>query len=183
MSLLPITNAEFAKITPKTKDMLIEVTGIEWKSVMEMLNIVACALADRGARIFEVKTVYRTKKTVRAPDLRPRRMKLDINYANELLDLDLKPKEVKEILEKMRFGVVGNDVLIPAYRTDVMHPIDLVEDIAIGHGYERFEPRIPKIPTLAVPLEGREFANKLREVMVGLGYQEAVTFVLTNEKE
>ena len=64
-----------------------------------------------------------------------------------------------------------------------MHPIDLVEDIAIGHGYERFEPRIPKIPTLAVPLEGREFANKLREVMVGLGYQEAVTFVLTNEKE
>ncbi len=178
----PITGAEFAKITPKTKNIFIEVTGTDWKAVMEILNIIVTALSDRGARIFEVKTVYPTKKIIRAPDLRPRRMRIDINYVNELLDLDLKPKELKEILEKMRFGMLGNDVLIPAYRTDIMHPIDLVEDIAIGHGYEKFEPRLPKIATIAKPNEKEEFADRIREIALGLGFQEVVTFVLSNEQ-
>ena len=181
MGIVPLTGAEFAKITSKTRNIFIEVTGTEWKAVMEILNIVTTALADRGARIFEVKTFYPTKKVIHAPDLRARRMKLDLNYTNELLDLDLKPKEAKEILEKMRFGMLGNDVLIPAYRTDIMHPIDLVEDIAIGHGYEKFEPHVPKIATIANPLEKEEYSNRIREITLGLGFQEVVTFILSNE--
>lgn len=182
MGLVPLTGAEFAKITPKTRNMFIEVTGTEWKAVMEILNIIVTALADRGAQIYEITSAYPQKK-VRLPDLRPRRMKIDINYANELLDLDLKQNEVKEALMKMRFGFIGNDALIPAYRTDIMHQIDLVEEIAISHGYEKFEPRIPKIPTIAKPNENEEHANALRSIMIGLGMQEAVTFVLTNEND
>ncbi len=181
MCLIPITQGEFSKITQKTKDIFIEVTGTDWKAVLEILNVLVTALADRGGRVYEVKTIYPPKKSVTAPNLRPHRMKFDANYANELLDLDLKPREVKEILEKMRFGMLGNDVLVPAYRTDIMHPIDLVEDIAIGHGYEKFEPRVPKIPTIAKPQESEEVLEKLRAIVSGLGFQEVVTFILTNE--
>ena len=183
MSLLPVINSEFSKITTSTKNMLIEVTGTDWKAVREMLNIIVCALAERGAKIYEVKTVYPSEKVIRMPDLRPRKMKFDINYANKLLDLDLKPNEVKERLLRMRFDFAGNDVLVPAYRTDIMHPLDLVEDVAIAHGYEKFEPRIPQIPTIAKPNEKEEFANLLRNIMSGLGFQEIVTFILTNEGE
>lgn len=183
MSLLPIINSEFSKITPQTKNMLVEVTGTDWKAVREMLNIIVCALADRGAKIYEVRTVYPSNKVIRMPDLRPRRVKFDIDYANKLLDLDLKPPEVKERLLKMGFSFAGNDILVPPYRTDIMHPLDLVEDIAIAHGYEKFEPRIPQIPTIARPNDREEWANLLRSIMIGLGFQEIVTFVLSNEKD
>jgi len=182
LSLLPITNAEFSKIRDDTKDMLIEVTGTDWKSVFEMLNITITALAKRGCKVYEVKTIY-PNKVVTAPGLKPWKMELDPNYVNKLLDLNLKPPELKEALEKMRFGVSGKSVYVPPYRTDVLHPIDLVEDIAIAHGYEKFEPRIPAIATIAKANADEEDDNAIRNIVSGLGFQEIVTFVLSNRKK
>ena len=184
MCMLPFTNAEFAKIRPDTKNIFLEVTGSDWKSVIEMLNVVVTALADRGGELYEVKAVFKKDngkgKEHTTPRLEPRKMDLNLDYVNKLLDLDMKPPEVKEALEKMRLGFEGGKVIVPAYRTDIMHPIDIVEDIAIAHGYEKFEPRIPKIPTIGMPDEHNEFKNRLREALVGLGMQEAVSFVLSN---
>lgn len=184
MCLLPFTNAEFAKIKPETKNIFLEVTGSDWKAVTEMLNIIVTALADRGGKLYEVKAVFKKDngkgKGNITPNLAPSEMNLDLNYINKLLDLDLKPPEVKEALEKMRLGYENGKVIIPAYRTDIMHPIDVVEDIAIAHGYEKFEPRIPKIPTIGMPYAQNEFENRIRESLIGLGLQETVCFVLSN---
>lgn len=182
LSLLPITNAEFSKIQPDTSEMLIEVTGTEWKAVFEILKIVTTALADRGFDVYKVQTNY-PKKDVEAPTLKPWKMELDPDYVNKLLDLDLKREEIKKALEKMRFSSSGQDVFVPSYRTDILHPIDLVEDIAIAHGYEKFEPRIPKIPTIGLENEKEETSNRLREVLVGLGFQEVCNFILSNEEK
>jgi len=186
LSLLPFTNAEFSKIREDTSDMFIEVTGTEFKACEEMLNVITTALADRGAEIHEVTAVYPQDigrgKRFTTPQLKPLEMPLDLNYVNRLLDLDFKPPEVKKELEKMRFGMNGDKVLIPAYRTDIMHNIDLVEDIAIAHGYEKFEPRIPKIATIGQPNPAENFSNHLRTAMIGLGFQEVVNFVLSNEE-
>jgi len=187
MCLLPFTNAEFAKIKDTTQNIFIEVTGIDWKSATELLNIMVTALAERGGEIYEMTATFPkdigkgTKHTT--PDLTPYEMKLDIPYINKLLDLDLKQKEVEEALSVMRLDVKGDKVIIPAYRSDIMHPIDIVEEVALGHGYEKFEPRIPKIPTMGKPYDQNEFDNKLREIMVGLGFQETVSFVLSNPKK
>jgi len=35
-------------------------------------------------------------------------------------------------------------VSVPCYRTDIMHPVDIIEDIAIGFGYENLPPSFPK---------------------------------------
>jgi len=183
MCVLPYTNAQFGKILPETEDMLIEVTGTEWKPVLEMLNVVTTALADRGAEIYEVKTVYPGKKVVKAPNLTPQKMVIDLDYANKLLDLNMKPAEVKAALSKMRIGFDGKEALIPPYRVDVMHPIDLVEDIAIGHGYDKFEPRVPRIGTIGLPNARNDFHNSLRNILVGLGFQEVVNFVLSNKEK
>ncbi|MFH1450674.1 MAG: phenylalanine--tRNA ligase subunit beta [archaeon] len=185
LSLLPFTNAEGSKIREDTTDMFIEVTGNDFKACEEMLNIITTACAERGAEIYEVTSVYQKDvgkgRTFTTPNLVPREMVLDINYVNKLLDLDLKLSEVKKELEKMRLGMSGNKVLIPAYRTDIMHNIDLVEEVAIAHGYEKFEPRIPKIPTIGRPNPSEGFLNYLRNAIVGLGFQEVVNFVLSNE--
>lgn len=181
MAVLPYTNAQFAKIQPETENMLIEVTGTEWKPVFEMLNVVTTALSDRGAEIYEVKTVYPDGKVVTAPNLKPQKMKFDLNYANKLLDLDMTKGEATDALKKMRVGFDGKEVIIPPYRIDVMHPIDVVEDIAVGHGYDKFEPRVPRIGTIGRPNARNEFCNSLRNVMIGFGFQEIVNFVLSNK--
>ncbi len=185
MCLMPFTNAEFAKIQEDTTDMFIEVTGTDFKACEEMLNVIVSACADRGATIHEVTAVYPKDvgrgKTFTTPNLNPSEMQLDMKYANQLLDLDLKPAEIKKELEKMRMSFDGKNALIPAYRTDIMHNIDIVEDIAIGHGYDKFEPRIPDIATIGKPNPAENFENHLRTAMVGLGFQEVVNFVLSNE--
>jgi len=62
-----------------------------------------------------------------------------------------------------------------------MHPIDLVEEVAIAYGYDLFEPEIPRISTVGAedPLE--VFSRQLRNFLVGFGLIETITFLLSNK--
>jgi phenylalanyl-tRNA synthetase beta chain len=73
--------------------------------------------------------------------------------------------------------------MIPCYRTDIMHPMDLVEDIAIAHGYDKFTHEIPDISTEAGEDSLEVFSRSLRNFMVGFGFQEVVTFMMSNRKK
>ena len=69
---------------------------------------------------------------------------------------------------------------IPPYRGDIMHQTDLIEEVAIMYGYESFEPIEPRIPTIGRTDPLGDFSDTLRELMLGLGFQEIMTFVLTS---
>ncbi len=121
----------------------------------------------------------------RKPDLKPRLMELETGYVNRLLGLELEQGEIKELLERMRFGVIGIGegkfkVEIPAYRADILHPMDLVEDVAIAYNYSRFNPEIPEISTIGVEDEEEVFYSEVRELMIGFGFQEVMTLIMTN---
>ena len=113
-------------------------------------------------------------------------MDLELNYVNKLLGMNFNGKEVKNLLERMRFSAeIDGDklrVLIPAYRTDILHPIDLVEDIAISYGYENFKPEFPRIGTVGKRDRTQKFLSRVRELMLGLGFQEVVTLILTSKR-
>ena len=128
----------------------------------------------------------------RTPDLKPSVMDLDLNYVNKLLGTKFGRNEVKLLLEKMRYGTELENakdnkslikVLVPAYRTDVLHQIDLVEDAAIAYGYENFEPELLDSHTIGRKDALEKFSDKLRELMLGAGFQEAMTLTLTNESD
>lgn len=72
---------------------------------------------------------------------------------------------------------------IPAYRSDIIHQIDLVEDIAIGHGYERISPRLPQSMTMGELRDVEKFCMKLRRILAGYGFHEVTTLTLSNERE
>ncbi|MEA1924684.1 MAG: hypothetical protein U9M95_02335 [Candidatus Altiarchaeota archaeon] len=119
------------------------------------------------------------------PDLKPRLMDLEIGYVNKLLGLELDAREIKKLLQRMRFGVenLGQgklEVKIPSYRADILHPIDLVEDVAIAYNYGRFKPEIPKIPTIGVEDGAEIFYSEIRALMIGFGFQEVMTLIMTN---
>lgn len=184
LSFPPIINGELTRVRDDTRDLFIDVTGTD-PIVYSALNIVVAALAERGGRIESVR-VERPEGDLTLPDLSPATWKVLVDDANGLIGFDLSPQELAACLEKMRFGVRVQgrelEVLVPAYRADIMHPWDIFEDAAKGYGYDRLLPKLPKTVTVGDPhpLETRK--SDLREIMVGLGYLETMPFTLTSEK-
>jgi len=184
LSMPPIINGEYTRIDESTTELFIDVTGTDLKAITEVLNVICVTLADRGAEIHEVHNHYPDGRVLTTPNLDPWVMDLDNDYVNRTLGYEFTPQESARELEKMGHGteVNGNviKVQIPSYRADIMHPIDLVEDIAIGYDYDNFEPEIPPISSEAGedPLE--VFSRGLRNFLVGLGLLEVVTFMMSN---
>ncbi len=186
LSMPPIINGEYTRIDEATEDIFVDITGTDLKAITEALNIITTTFADRGAEIYAVENRYPDGEVLRTPDLNPRRMELDNGYVNETLGMNFNPEETALYLERMGYGAEAGrpiSVLVPSYRTDIMHPMDLVEDAAIAYGYDRFIPEIPAIysPAGEDPLE--VFSRKLRNFLVGFGFLEVVTFMMSNREK
>ncbi len=124
---------------------------------------------------------------MQTPDFTPREMTLDLGYVNRLLGVDLTGSEIKKLLGKMRFGAEASGdsikVSIPSYRADILHPIDLVEDVAIAYGYMNFKPEAPRLYQLGKADEVEVRCERFRDILVGLGYLEVMSLILTNPQD
>ena len=184
LSVPPIINShETGKISEKTKDVFIECSGFDFNILKKCLNMIVTALADMGGDIYSIQLEYKdgNKKFI-SPDLTPEKIKFEISYVNKILGLDLKEKDVKKYLEMMGMDYKNKYALIPAYRTDIMHQIDIAEDIAIAYGYENIKEEIPQISTIASESKFHTFKNKIANMLVGLGFLETSTYSLSNNK-
>ena len=187
LSYPPIINGILTEVTPFTTDIFIDVTGTDRKAVNHALNIVVTALAERGAQIFTT-TVKDGNETFVSPDLTPVEKKLSVDYVNKILGTNLNEKQVIACLKKMGHSakkMSDSQILveIPAWRADILHDIDLVEDVAVGYGFERFETDSPKAMTFGWDLPMQIFHDGLRNIMIGLGFNEVTTFTISNEKD
>ena len=184
LSMPPIINGEYTRIDEITTELFIDITGTDLKAITEVLNIICTTLADRGAEIYSVEVKYKDQIIV-TPDLSPKKWKLSNEYTCKTLGIHLKPEETSLLLEKMGHSANPESeitVHVPCYRTDIMHPMDLVEDVAIAYGYDAIVPVVPKITSQAGedPLE--VFSRGLRNFLVGFGYVEVVTFMMSNRE-
>jgi phenylalanyl-tRNA synthetase beta chain len=186
LSMPPIINVEYTRIDETTRDIFIDITGTDFKAITEALNIICTTFADRGAEIYCVEVKY-PNKSITTPNLNPQKWKLSNKYVNKTLGLNLNNQETVNLLGKMGHGaeVVGDeiDVFVPCYRTDVMHPIDLVEDVAIAYGYDKIIPNIPPIHTKAGEDQLEIFSRYIRNFLIGFGHMEVVTFMLSNREK
>ena len=107
-------------------------------------------------------------------------MKIDLKYVNKLLGLELNESRMKKLLERMGHGYEKGHALVPKYRADILHQVDLAEDIAIAYGYENFVPEIPNISTIGEEDAFEKFKNTVADVMVGLGCLETSSYHLTS---
>lgn len=78
----------------------------------------------------------------------------------------------------MGIGYSNKHALIPAYRTDILHPIDLVEDIAIAYGYDNIKPSLSSIATIAEEDAVESFRNKLASILTSLNLLEVNSYHL-----
>jgi phenylalanyl-tRNA synthetase beta chain len=112
-------------------------------------------------------------------------MDLSVEYTNKVLGLHLTARQISQLLVKAGFEVkeAGCDVLaieVPCYRIDVMHPVDLIEDVAIAYGYNNIAPLWRELPTTGGVRLEQHLLDIARELMVGLGFQEILTCTMTN---
>lgn len=187
LSMPPIINAHnTGKVSEKTKEVFIECSGFDFNTLSICLNIIVTTLSDMGGKVQSMTLEYPDKKRT-TPDLEPLKMDLDIGYTNRILGLELSEKDIKTLLEKMGFGydmkAKKEKVLVPAYRSDILHQIDLVEDVAIAYGYENFEPLIPNVATIGEESEFEIFKRRIANILAGLGLLETNSFHLTNEDD
>ncbi len=183
LSMPPIINSDkTGRVTEETKDVFIECSGFDFEVVSTCLNMIVTALADMGGEIYSMKLEY-SEGTKTMPNLNPTKMKLDLPYVNKRLGLLLNEKEAIKLLEKMGYGFEQGQILIPAYRADILHQVDLIEDIAIAYGYENFHEEIPDVATIGKEDAFEKFANKVRELLIGLQLLEVKNFHLTTTED
>ena len=191
LSFPPIINSnDLGKITEESRNLLVEVTGTLHKTVLNTLNLVSAALIDNGGKAYSATIHYPkytdySQQTVTTPDFNNRSMLLSVEDTNKLLGLKLSSERIAELLltaglgvEKIKEDTV--DVLVPCYRIDVMHQVDLIEDVAIAYGYNNIDCVWRELPTTGHAKSDQRLIDLARELMVGLGYQEILTYTLTN---
>lgn len=178
LSFPPIINGELTAVTEKTKNIFIDVTGTDKKAVHDALVIIATSLAERGGKLEQVEITGNEK----TPDLTPQYNEVKIEYVEKILKLK-DEKEIVDALLKLGHEVkIENGVIMvfsPAWRVDILHPIDIIEDIAKGYGYENFKEMMPKAMTF-----GSSFSyEKLHQTMIGLGFNEVLTLSLSGKEK
>ena len=181
LSMPPIINShKIGKITEKTRDVFVECSGFDFEILEKCVNILSTALADMGGKIYQMEIKSSSGKKI-VPDFKPEEMKLSLENANKLLGLKLNDKEVKRLVERMGYDYNKGIVKVPSWRTDVLHEVDLIEDIAIAYGYDNFIPEIPEISTIGEEFEIEKIKRKFSEVFVGMGMVELSNYHLTNK--
>jgi len=201
LSMPPILNSDETKLKVGTTRVFIDVTGISQAAVTKSLDTLVCSLAEIGGTIQTVEITDADGKKRTTPNLAPRSAQVDLAEAKRWLGLPLDEKSLIESLRKMRFDVhsvaiggspVGRTaggppaatftVSYPPYRTDIRHMVDLFEDVAIGFGYANIAPRLVRSMTVGTPRPEETTSDRVRQVLIGLGYNEIMSLPLTTEE-
>ncbi|MHA2361304.1 MAG: phenylalanine--tRNA ligase subunit beta [Candidatus Thorarchaeota archaeon] len=186
LSLPPIINSNtLGRLTEETNNIFIEVTGTHRPTVDQALNIMTTSLAERGGRIESLTVVYPNGTQQETPDLRPKRMTIKIEQFEKITGIKQSHEEIVTSLAKMGYdskvsarGIVT--VSYPTYRTDILHPVDIIEDAAIGYGFDKIVPTMPITMTTGQLLPITRLKNKVRDLMVGLEFQEVLSYIMSS---
>ena len=192
LSFPPVINsARIGAVEVGDSDFFIELSGPILDDLLLAANILACDMADMGFTIQPVKvrfakdTPYGREITV--PYYFQGGAEAELSLIEKKLGLPISGDDAVEALAKMgvKAWIEGSKVKVecPAWRNDFLHPVDVVEDVMIGYGLERFEPVLPHDFTIGRISPVEEFSRKVKGILVGLGFQEMMYNYLGSRRE
>src|SRR6056297_2722794 len=190
-SFPPVINGRRTEVSTDSRDLFVEMTGTDQWTIDHMCTIICYALDARGATVERVEVEYSDRTIVR-PDLSVRSKTVAHDQIETTLGVDLGPDEVVDLLE--RSGLDGEtaedaagdlvyEVEIPPYRVDVLHPVDVVDDVGRAYGFNDLEPRYPDVGTVGGRHERSKLEDAAREVLVGLGFEDLLNFHMISDAE
>ena len=183
ISFPPIINSALTTVTSETKNILVEVTGIDKQSAEDMLAVVTAVLENARFEIYQLKISGSKNST---PTLASRSITIDSDLTNRILGLNLSPSSIILCLKKCRLDAkLKNkriECSIPRYRFDIFGPMDLVEEVALGYGIDNLDPTLPVSQNIGSKHSITEKLDNSSMVMVGLGFIEALNSSLTSKQ-
>ncbi len=185
LSFPPIINGRLTTVTTDTRNLFIDVTGTDQNTINGVLNIVCTSIAERGGVIETIS--LRGEEKGMTPNLRPKQWLLDVDRTNAALGLELEPLAMCQCLTRMGYSAEpkGRKVKVSSspVRMDLIHVADVVEDVAIGYGYENFGNSKPISRTVGGERRMERVADLVRQMLVGYGHWEVTTLTLSSMDE
>ncbi|MEF8783928.1 MAG: phenylalanine--tRNA ligase subunit beta [Haloarculaceae archaeon] len=194
-SFPPVINGRRTEVSTDSRDLFIEMTGTDQWTVDHMLNIVCYALDARGGRVERVEVVYDADasgayagETLDRPDLSIDEKAVTHDRIESILGVDMTTEDVVDCAERagLDAGEADGDayeMAIPPYRVDVLHPLDVIDDIGRAYGFNGLEPRYPDVSTVGGRHERSRLEDAARDALVGLGFEDLLNFHMINGAE
>ncbi|CAM9356669.1 unnamed protein product [Chrysoparadoxa australica] len=191
-SLPPVINGHHSRIQLSTTNVFIECTATDETKADVVLDTVVAMFSQYCAQPFTaepVDIIYEaTKREVQTPLLSSRCAKADVKEICSYIGVDLEAQEICSLCEKMQLGELSGaeliveqaingevQVTVPCTRSDVLHAVDIIEDVAIAYGYNNLDKRIPQTQTTGAPLPLNNFSDLLRDDIGRAGFHEMLT--------
>src|SRR3989338_6514692 len=143
----------------------------------------ALYLIAQHSKIGKISRVFRAGKL----PIKEPKILLPQSEIKRILGADIPGTKAKTFLSRLGLKISGTGktitASIPSFRSDLMRPVDLIEEVARLYGYGRIPETLPSM----IPLEPHvdpilEFENEIRQLLVSLGFYEAINFSLVDPK-
>ncbi len=189
LSFPPILNSQTTgRVRAGDSRLFCEVTGTDWETVQLSATILACNLQDRGAEIRPIRINYPEPypgKTIVTPVIFSDRLAASMESIRGVLGMDISPESAEQALLRMDYASVelegaGITGILPPYRRDGIHAVDMIEDIVISLGFSYFQPLLPEQFTLGKCAPIEDLADAVRILLAGADCEEILRPVLTS---
>ncbi len=187
LSFPPIINGNHTTVTENTRDLFIDVTGFDSRACESSLMLICLQLAVLGGKIESVR-VTTCDGSDWSIDGSPKEHFVERNLVEGILGNAFTDDQIEDSIRRMG-GVYNGDtsgilsISMPRWRYDILHPIDLVEEVAIGHGYDDLAYDVPKSPLTAIPRSDGQIRRRIREALQGLSLVQIQSLTLSNDSD
>ena len=190
LSLPPIINSKHSAIGLSTTNVFIECTGTDLTKCNIVLDTMVTMFSEYCAAPFSIEavdvsypaTASSPARVDTTPLLSLRTCEAAVSEINGTIGIDISAIEMCALCQRMQLGpatyIEATDtvrVTVPPTRSDILHPVDIIEDVAIAYGYNNITLCVPKTLTVGAPLPINQLTDLLRAEVARAGYVEMLT--------
>ncbi|CAM9294573.1 unnamed protein product [Phaeothamnion confervicola] len=211
LSLPPVINGYHSRIRMETRDVFIECTATDKTKASIVLDTVVTMFSEYCTEPFTAEPVdvrYEADGHVETtPLLSTRTQKASLDTIRSYIGVtaeELPSDEICDLCVRMQLGPAaltgGTDgdggggggeigapasvaVTVPPTRSDILHEVDVIEDVAIAFGFNNIPIRMPATQTVGGGLRINGFCDLLRDEVSRAGYCEMLTHGLCSRAE
>ena len=207
LSFPPIINGDHTTVSSTTRDFFIDVTGWDARSCESSLLLICLQLARRGGIIESVTINDCHSNTIVSPNGETIAHQVPLELVKNILGWDFSEDELSSAIMKMGGRYIGTspapenspespwrmadagrgeqilNFQMPRWRFDILHPIDLVEELAIGHGYDDLGASSPSVSMAGIPRPDAILGRRIKSSLQGLGLQQVQSLTLSNDND
>ncbi|MBI4228086.1 MAG: phenylalanine--tRNA ligase subunit beta [Deltaproteobacteria bacterium] len=111
-----------------------------------------------------------------------RKIKLSAKGLNDLLGTEIKPDEIRKIMERLDIegkAAKGEELtfMIPTFRVDITREVDLIEELARHYGYNKIPTTLPSVvmKTEGLKIE-KIIENRIKQILTSYGFLEVINY-------